>query len=326
MDYLQKDEPLKVKTGSSDGLSLRREATTKATTMDGKEKNIILSIPNGGKVTLESVEVKTGDKQTWYNVRYTDKDKKDVIGWVASDYLEDLRPLILPTLSWSALNANHAGHEVDQCDRTAFKNQCAIHMGVALEKSGVNLGSFQGARCYGNFKPPHIAGQHILRAQELADWLRKQTILVGKVKISKPVPMDAYRGKRGIVFFQNVTGLEGIDHIDIWDGTGSTPVLKNGCKIGNRYENWVTMCEQIWFWDLCLGTFKKDAVSEWVPAYRDANIQSPTRPSPINSVFPLEVVEIQENWVKVKLYRKGAYEVWFVPRDIVSFPDQPVAA
>ena len=92
MDNLQKGERFKVKTGS-EGLNLRREATTKATTEDGKEKNILVSIPNDATVTLESIDVQTVDKRTWYNVRYTGKDKKDVTGWVAKDYLEELQPL-----------------------------------------------------------------------------------------------------------------------------------------------------------------------------------------------------------------------------------------
>jgi hypothetical protein len=318
MDNLQIGEQFKVKTASSDGLNLRTEATTKATTGAGKEKNIILSIPNDAKVTLESDKVQTSDKRTWYNVRYTDKDKKDLIGWVASDYLEELLPpFSLPTLSFSALLANHPGQEAVVCDLTAFKNQCAIKMGVALEKSGVDLSFFQGERCSGNFKPPHIPGhRHILRAQELADWLRKRTKLVGKVEISKPVPWDAYKGKKGIVFFQNVTGLEGIDHIDVFDGLA----LKNGCKLGKRNLDWVAVCEYIWFWDLCPCTMK--AGTKGVYARSEPDIKSDKRWGLVPNEGVEVVLPIQENWVQVKA-KDG--RLGFVERKYVSIPGQAVA-
>ena len=52
-----------------------------------------------------------------------------------------------------------------------FENQCAIRMGVCLDNSGINIKSFNGAKCY----PGHEHKQsHILRAEELATWLEKQ--------------------------------------------------------------------------------------------------------------------------------------------------------
>ncbi len=49
----------------------------------------------------------------------------------------------------------------------AFDNQCAIRLGVSLEKSGVDTRSFKGVRCWHN----HGTG-HILRAEELANWFK----------------------------------------------------------------------------------------------------------------------------------------------------------
>ena len=40
--------------------------------------------------------------------------------------------------------------------KKAFDNQCAIRMGVAFEKSGVNIKTFTGAKCWHGHKPAHI--------------------------------------------------------------------------------------------------------------------------------------------------------------------------
>jgi hypothetical protein len=64
------------------------------------------------------------------------------------------------------------------CDVSRFGNQCAIRMGVALAGAGANLSSFTGSKCYPNLKHDP---KHILRVQELADWLITHPALVGAV-------------------------------------------------------------------------------------------------------------------------------------------------
>lgn len=386
MGNLQIGEQFKVKTGS-DGLSLRSDATTK----DGT-KNILVSIPNGTKITLESVEIQTSDNHTWYNVKYIDKDNKELKGWVASDYLEDLL-FPIPTLSWLALYDNLPLYHAYPCIETnlfsvaseregelnltlqkekvsdslrkqlqkhsitlsptatvegitmsssgsgsgtkwkivdgnqmylilrenlmlnayrpAFENQCAIRMGIALEKSGVNLDSFQGERCWQGHSP-----KHILRAQELADWLTKQTRLVGKVKIiSKSVdPSFAFKGKKGIVFFQNITKtkVQGIDHIDVFDGVN----LKNGCeKLKDVPDTkWIDSCQQVWFWDLCPCASKTDVYSE-------KNVNSTIVPFTPDPGQPLEFGPPVKGWAEVKM--KGV-KLGFTTKWLISIYDEPV--
>jgi hypothetical protein len=109
-------------------------------------------------------------------------------------------------------------------------------MGVALTKSGVNLASFTGARCWPNLKH---SPRHVLRAQELANWLVKQTALVGTVSKRKKAKSADYAGKKGIVFFQDGwTG--GVDHIDVWDG--------HALKAGR--PEYFALGKEIWFWQL----------------------------------------------------------------------------
>ncbi|WP_212995070.1 hypothetical protein, partial [Elizabethkingia argenteiflava] len=50
-----------------------------------------------------------------------------------------------------------------------FSKSMCYKNGVALEKSKVDLSSFRGARCWFDHNP-----RHILRAQELADWISKK--------------------------------------------------------------------------------------------------------------------------------------------------------
>jgi hypothetical protein len=86
-------------------------------------------------------------------------------------------------------------------------------MGVALDKAGVSLCTFRGAKCYPGLKHDP---KHILRAQELADWLKTQQSIVGEVKTYKKVTSNDFKGKMGIVFIMN--GWGATDHIDVWNG------------------------------------------------------------------------------------------------------------
>jgi uncharacterized protein YgiM (DUF1202 family) len=62
---------------ATNGLNLRREATTKS--------EVLLLMENGAIVSLESEEVQNREGYTWYNVRYQGN-----VGWAASEYLEKL--------------------------------------------------------------------------------------------------------------------------------------------------------------------------------------------------------------------------------------------
>jgi hypothetical protein len=102
----------------------------------------------------------------------------------------------------------------------------------------VDLSSFKGARCWHNHTP-----RHILRAQELADWIAKKQGLFGEKKVYKrkdqPKMSHAdFAGKKGVVFIRD--GWGPTDHIDLWNGYelkgGDSPYLSKGTEI--------------WFWRL----------------------------------------------------------------------------
>jgi hypothetical protein len=123
------------------------------------------------------------------------------------------------------------------CDQTLFENQCAIRMTVALNGAGLSTANFRGAKCYTSLGH---SPRHILRAQELADWLATLPVSVGTVqKYREKVTSADFLGKRGIVFIQD-GWPHGGDHIDLWNGTS----LKGGTP------DYFERGRQIWFWEL----------------------------------------------------------------------------
>ena len=118
-----------------------------------------------------------------------------------------------------------------------FENQCAIRMGVCLSKAGVPLSSFSGAKCY----PGHKHNQsHILRAEELASWMKKNPGFFGSAEIKRNVKSTDYAGKKGIIFLMNFWGAgnQG-DHIDLW----------NGSKMTRGAPEYFSGAQEVWFWE-----------------------------------------------------------------------------
>ncbi|MFC1586374.1 type VI secretion system amidase effector protein Tae4 [Fibrobacterota bacterium] len=121
-----------------------------------------------------------------------------------------------------------------------FAHQCAIRMGVCLTKAGFNLSSVNIVRCWFHNKNEN----HFLRAEELAKGLESYPDLNSKVEKKKKkdnVKAENYKGRKGIVYFQNFwgDGNQG-DHIDLWNG-------EEQCRGEDEFfEN----AEQVWFWEL----------------------------------------------------------------------------
>ena len=130
---------------------------------------------------------------------------------------------------------NHHPYPNSPCDTTLFVNQCAIRMGVALAGAGVNMASFHGAKCWVKDHSP----KHILRAQELANWMTTQTVTFGNVtKYTTKVTSGDFAAKTGLVFIKD--GWGATDHIDVWNGTSM--------KAGD--SSYFALGKQVWFWPL----------------------------------------------------------------------------
>lgn len=137
------------------------------------------------------------------------------------------------TINFDALWSNYPS--TDPCvnpvtRKKAYDNQCAIRVGMALEKSGVSFKGFKGPRCEFGARGNGM----VLRAQELADWLQSKPF------INCPTAMQ-FGGKgfsknlaarRGIVFFKDYWLRDGDrsptgDHIDLWNMDRLTPSWQN---------------------------------------------------------------------------------------------------
>jgi hypothetical protein len=144
----------------------------------------------------------------------------------------------MPKIDSKTIWGNHP-YPDSPCSTKHFGNQCAIRMGVALEKSGIDTKSFDNMypnrRCY---KGLAHNPKHILAAQELANWISRNETIFGKVKKFGKVTSADFIGKKGIIFIMN--GWGATDHIDIWDGTD----MKGGSPF------YFSLGEQVWFWKL----------------------------------------------------------------------------
>lgn len=121
----------------------------------------------------------------------------------------------------------------------SFDNQCAIRLSVCLADGGVNLSSCRAVRCW------HGHGRrHVIRAQQLADWLAsplgKRAVNAIVMRRSK-VDSTHYSGISGIVFFRNFWGAgnQG-DHIDLW----------NGKQLQTGELEYFSRSQQVWFWEI----------------------------------------------------------------------------
>ncbi len=133
--------------------------------------------------------------------------------------------------------ANHPQDDFP-CDRTTFRNQCAIRMSVAFDRSGVNTSTFDkmypNRRCYPGF---NHSPKHILAAQELANWIKREVTLFGDVEIIKNANRSHFSGRKGIVFIKD--GWGATDHIDVW----------NGIAMQGGSVNYLSRGKEIWFWE-----------------------------------------------------------------------------
>lgn len=140
----------------------------------------------------------------------------------------------MASLNFQQLWDNHP-YPAKPCSADYFSNQCAIRMGVAMAGAGANLAGFGGAKCYPSLKH---SPRHVLRAEELSNWLLTQKGLVGPVSKRKNVVSNDFAGKKGIVFVKDGWGAG--DHIDLWNGLS----LKAG------QLDYFALGKEVWFWDL----------------------------------------------------------------------------
>lgn len=148
-----------------------------------------------------------------------------------------------------------------------FSNQCAIRMGVALQRAGIQLSKLPGAMKYCWHHDRHAG--HILVAEELARSLESANITQLKpvIKFDAKDFVDRIGGKRGIVLFKDYWLRAGEafdsrsgDHIDLWNGsrlTEWTSWVRIHLRLGNIGLHSVVSgvsdledAKAIWFWEV----------------------------------------------------------------------------
>lgn len=134
------------------------------------------------------------------------------------------------------------------CDSTLFENQCAMRTGEALRSVGVSL-AIPGLKTCVDYNRRRFASHapgHVLRAQELADVLKRTPSLLGtgtsrdewKGSINKNI--DNLKNRNGLIFIYN--GWGPTDHIDLWNGH------RRELRAGLR--SFFGRGKAIWFWEI----------------------------------------------------------------------------
>lgn len=127
-----------------------------------------------------------------------------------------------------------------------FQDQCAIRMGVCLEKAGISTKNWPVRRCW-----QHKGTEsHVLAAEELANALTR-VVVPGAKRVEKYSGTEGFekiKSRTGIIFFKNFygPGMQG-DHIDLWNGwrlSSFASVVSIYSTLGSRYDKGA-----IWFWE-----------------------------------------------------------------------------
>ena len=143
-------------------------------------------------------------------------------------YMNDLilyqdKPIVFATL-WENFEIIKGTHLDPALKRDPFSNYCAINLSNALLKSGVDLDTYNGVKCWGCLAIENNS-EHAIRAAELANWLKNSSVqgIGSPVSLNGENFKDYISGKKGIVYFEDYWQREGQsertgDHIDLWDG------------------------------------------------------------------------------------------------------------
>jgi RHS repeat-associated protein len=150
-------------------------------------------------------------------------------------------------LSFSDLWRNHPGVQnsdrvVTLCAQYAGEN-CAIRLSVALQRSGMDMSSFEGATCN-----PTTGGSAAIRTAELANWLADPKRLgppekfKSNMEIMDSLISGSLKGT-GILYLKGFLGNDPgrWNHIDLW----------NGYRMGAGNNRWLSgEPREVWFWPI----------------------------------------------------------------------------
>lgn len=137
-----------------------------------------------------------------------------------------------------------------------FDNYCSILLSECLNKSGVLVNACPGQKCWS-----HPGNKHVLRAEELANWLAKSPPAGFKSKedISASSFQKDLSGKTGVIFFKDywqrgneTTDNRSGDHIDLWNKnriTGGSMLYRSLIEFFGIVSD-LNMSKAVWFWEV----------------------------------------------------------------------------
>ncbi|MCV6611444.1 MAG: type VI secretion system amidase effector protein Tae4 [Amphritea sp.] len=139
-----------------------------------------------------------------------------------------------------------------------FTNQCAIRISQALFDLGIQMKSFRGVRCWHDHQP-----EHVLRAQELANWFKKKPFAgCGDTETYTGANfVEKLDGKTGVIFLADYWQRRGEtgdnrsgDHIDLWNGSRMTNFssyfrAQFGLSLDGYWSDY-RLAKEVLFWEI----------------------------------------------------------------------------
>lgn len=137
-----------------------------------------------------------------------------------------------------------------------FSDYCAIMLSECLIKSGIDISSISGNRCWS-----HEGKKHILLAEDLAKGLHlhKPYSFKSRQKVTPANFQDELKGKTGVIFFKDYwqRGSESAanrsgDHIDLWNKnsiTSSSMLYRSVIELFGIVSD-LNKSKEIWFWEV----------------------------------------------------------------------------
>jgi len=137
-----------------------------------------------------------------------------------------------------------------------FENYCAILLSECFIKSGVDLSTYKGSKCWS-----HAGKKHSLLASDLAHWLSSNTPpnFGKKEKILPNSFQETLKGRKGVIYFKDYwqRGKESFssrsgDHIDLWNEnkiTGGTMLYRSVIELFGFVSD-LNKSKEVWFWEV----------------------------------------------------------------------------
>ena len=167
---------------------------------------------------------------------------------------------------WDKYPSDKVKHINIKTKEDEFGNHCAINVSESLYQNGIKLKSFKGAKCY--HKCPTGKNIHAIRAQELANWLKKRPFAgCPKPEIyTGEIYEEKVKDKTGIILFKDYWQRNGEigntrtgDHIDLWNENELASIGVVATWVRSTFsefsENWLDMSDlkkskKVLFWEI----------------------------------------------------------------------------